>query len=154
MKEWCLSTDTCWCVDFGVRFSSSSNLILPVLCHYRLKLPTCCSISAETKKAPPNLNLRRHWEEPRSQPMTTWTQIKKPQWKGTHTETHMANRDTRTHTQSYFSGRGFRRRKTINPTFPVFWFVSYVVSYSQQPWHKSELWDFPPCSGWSADFLK
>lgn len=83
------------------------TLSLPSPC--RLKQRTCCSINAETRKPPPNLSLRPRWEEPPRQPTITWTQTEEPRREGTRTETHTANRDTRTHTQSYFSDRGLRR---------------------------------------------
>lgn len=92
----------------------------------RLKQHMCCSISAGTRKPPPNLSLRPQWEEPRKQPMTTWTQTEQPSRQGTGTETYMANRDPRTHTSCYFSDRRLHRLNIINPPL-IFYLISVSI---------------------------
>lgn len=117
---------TCWLSTFSIECPCFCAVILSLSSPRRLKQPTCCSISVEMRRLLPNLSLQRHWEELRKQPTITWTQIEELSCEVECTETHMANGDTWTHTQRYFSDRGHH---IINPTFPVFYliFVSYVV---------------------------
>lgn len=117
-----------WPSVFGVRCFCFCGVTLSLSFSCRLKQPMCCSINAEMGTLPLNLNLQPRWEEPLKQQMTTWIQTEQPSARR-HTRVHMANRDTWTHTQSFFSDSGLHRLNIIKTPSPYFiWVLSHLLS--------------------------